>query len=88
MFGRSTTKLSSTKAALGHTLGGAGAIEGILTVLALQTGQLPPQINLEDPEPLVSKHLAASNQTIQIETALSVNLGFGGSNAAVLFTRG
>ena len=88
VFGRSTTKLSSTKAALGHTLGGAGAIEGILTVLALQTGQLPPQINLEDPEPLVSKHLAASNQTIQIETALSVNLGFGGSNAAVLFTRG
>jgi 3-oxoacyl-[acyl-carrier-protein] synthase II len=87
VFGAGPTKLSSTKAALGHTLGAAGAIEGVLCLLALQTGQLPPQINLLDPEPLVSGALVAPGEKATLTAAMSVNLGFGGSNAAVLFTR-
>ena len=87
VFGAGQTKLSSTKAALGHTLGAAGAIEAVLCLLALQSGQLPPQINLLDPEPLVAAALVGVGEKADISAAMSVNLGFGGSNAAVLFTR-
>jgi 3-oxoacyl-[acyl-carrier-protein] synthase II len=86
VFGAGPTKLSSTKAALGHTLGAAGAIEAVLCLLALQHGQLPPQINLLDPEPLVAGALVTPGTTMKISAALSANLGFGGSNAAVIFT--
>lgn len=87
VFGNGPTKLSSTKAALGHTLGAAGAIEAVLCLRALASGQLPPQINLVDPEPLVADALVAPGETASLSAAMSVNLGFGGSNAAVLFTR-
>ena len=87
LFGSGQTKLSSTKAALGHTLGAAGAIEAVLCLLALQTGQLPPQINLLDPEPLVATALVGHGEKADLTAAMSVNLGFGGSNAAVIFTR-
>jgi len=87
VFGSGQTKLSSTKAALGHTLGAAGAIEAVLCLLALQTGQLPPQINLLDPEPLLAEDLVAHGEKSALSAAMSVNLGFGGSNAAVIFTR-
>ena len=87
VFGTGPTKLSSTKAALGHTLGAAGAIEAVLCLLALQTSRLPPQINLLDPEPLVAGALVTPGQTTGLSAAMSVNLGFGGSNAALLFSR-
>jgi len=87
VFGTSQTKLSSTKAALGHTLGAAGAIEAIISILALNTGQLPPQINSLDPEPLVAASLVPIGARAQLEAVMSVNLGFGGSNAAIIFTR-
>jgi 3-oxoacyl-[acyl-carrier-protein] synthase II len=87
VFGAGPTKLSSTKAALGHTLGAAGAIEAVLSLLSLQTGQLPPQINLQDPEPLVADALVKDQESIALKSVMSVNLGFGGSNAAVLFQK-
>jgi 3-oxoacyl-[acyl-carrier-protein] synthase II len=87
VFGAGPTKLSSTKAALGHTLGAAGAIEAVLSLLALQTGQLPPQINLQDPEPLVADALVKDQESMALKSVMSVNLGFGGSNAAVLFQK-
>lgn len=87
VFGSGPTKLSSTKAALGHTLGAAGAIEAILSLLALQTGKLPPQINLQDPEPLVADTLVKQGETAELASVMSVNLGFGGSNAALLFRK-
>ena len=64
-----------------------GAIEAVLCLLALQSGQLPPQINLLDPEPLVAAALVGLGEKADLSAAMSVNLGFGGSNAAVLFTR-
>jgi len=87
VFGNHPAKLSSTKAAIGHTLGAAGAIEAVFCMTSLQTGQLPPQINLLDPEPLVASALVSTGQTSAADSAMSVNLGFGGSNAALLFTR-
>lgn len=87
VFGRSETKLSSTKAALGHTLGAAGAIEAVLCLMALQTGQLPPQINLEEPEPLVARALTTPGDCCETNAMMSVNLGFGGSNAALVISR-
>jgi 3-oxoacyl-[acyl-carrier-protein] synthase II len=87
VFGASGARLSSTKAALGHTLGAAGAIEAVLCLLALQSGQIPPQINLLDPEPLVADHLALPGECADMQAAMSVNLGFGGSVAALVISR-
>lgn len=79
-------KLSSTKAAVGHTLGAAGGLEAVFCLQSLQTGQIPPQLNTTDPEPLVASILARAGDTLGQKAAMSVNLGFGGSNAALLFT--
>lgn len=87
VFGGHATRLSSTKAALGHSLGGAGAIEAVISLLALQTGALPPQINLIDPDPLVASALVGLGESAILRHAMSVNLGFGGSNAALLFSQ-
>jgi 3-oxoacyl-[acyl-carrier-protein] synthase II len=83
----SPVRLSSTKAALGHTLGAAGAIEGVLCLLTLESGCIPPQINVRDPEPDVAAFLAGRDERREMRAAMSVNLGFGGSNAAVLFSK-
>jgi 3-oxoacyl-[acyl-carrier-protein] synthase II len=81
-------RISSTKAAVGHTLGAAGAIEAVFAIQALLTGELPPQINLRTPEPSVANDLVAIGEhNTQLRSAMSVNLGFGGSNAALIFSR-
>ncbi len=83
-----TPRLSSTKALTGHTLGAAGAIEAALTLLALRTGRLPPQWNSSEPLPEVERAMVQPRDSSgPIEHAMSVNVGFGGSNAALLFSR-
>jgi 3-oxoacyl-[acyl-carrier-protein] synthase II len=84
IFAGTDARLSSTKAALGHTLGGAGAIEAVLCLQALKTGFLPPQINLLEPEELVANRLVHLGETRRLRHALSLNLGFGGSAAALI----
>ena len=88
-FGRDMekTRVSSTKAAVGHTLGAAGAIEALFAIQALRTGVLPPQLNVETPLPEIAAVLARPGETRSLSHVLSVNLGFGGSNAALLFSR-
>lgn len=86
VFGDAATRLSSTKAATGHTLGAAGAIEAVFCILALTTGELPPQINLRDPEPLVANALVRLGEIAKPQSIMSVNLGFGGSNAALILS--
>ena len=75
----------AVKGATGHTLGAAGGIEAVLTVAALHYGQLPasPGFITPDPELGITPTTAAS--TIVGEAAMSVSLGFGGGNAAVVF---
>lgn len=87
VFGDAPTRLSSTKAAIGHTLGAAGAIEAVFGILTLSSGELPPQINLIDPEPLVADALVRASETAQVQSIMSVNLGFGGSNAALILSQ-
>ncbi len=78
--------VSSTKSMIGHLLGGAGAVEGILTVLALREKRIPPNANYETPDPdcglrIVRKAERADRMTV----ALSNSFGFGGANATLAF---
>ena len=81
-------RISSTKAAIGHTLGAAGSIEALFAIAALQSGELPPNLNVRQPEPTVATNLvAAGERWADVRATLTVNLGFGGSNAALVFKR-
>ncbi len=84
----SRLRISSTKAAIGHTLGAAGSIEALFAMAALRSGQLPPNLNVCQPEPTVAANLVAKGeQQTGMAATLTVNLGFGGSNAALVFKR-
>lgn len=81
-------RISSTKSMTGHMLGAAGAVELIASALALQNGVIPPTIGLEQPDPdcdLNYTPLAA--QEAQADVAVSLSLGFGGHNGAVVLRR-
>jgi 3-oxoacyl-[acyl-carrier-protein] synthase II len=83
-----STRISSTKAAIGHTLGAAGSIEALFAIAALRTGKLPPQLNLQTPIPEIAPALTGANESAgHAEHVMSVNLGFGGSNAALVFSK-
>ena len=81
--------MSSTKSAIGHLLGGAGAVEGIFCVLAIRDQVVPPTLNLDDPDEgtegvdLVPHHARKR----EVRAALSNSFGFGGTNASVIFKR-
>jgi 3-oxoacyl-[acyl-carrier-protein] synthase II len=80
--------MSSTKSAIGHLLGAAGAVEGIFSVLAIRDGIAPPTLNLEEPskESPIDR-VAKVAQERKIEVALSNSFGFGGTNASIVFRR-
>jgi 3-oxoacyl-[acyl-carrier-protein] synthase II len=84
----SRTAVSSTKGATGHTLGAAGAIEAVFTVLAVQRGVLPPTINQFAADPDCDlDYIANTSREQQVEVAVSNSFGFGGHNTAVVFRR-
>lgn len=80
--------VSSTKGATGHTLGAAGAVEAIFTVLALYHGVLPPTINQTVPDPDCDlDYIPNTARVEQVDVALSNSFGFGGHNSVVAFRR-
>ncbi len=79
-------RISSTKAAIGHTLGAAGTLEAVFALECLRTGDIPPQINSTHPIPELAACLAQPGDKLTKPAVLSVNLGFGGSNAALVLT--
>ncbi|MEP6891117.1 MAG: beta-ketoacyl-[acyl-carrier-protein] synthase family protein, partial [Nitrospirota bacterium] len=80
--------VSATKSLIGHTLGAAGAIGGIASVLALHTKQIHPTANYDDPDPACAlAGLSRSAQERRINVALLNAFGFGSNNAAVVFKR-
>jgi 3-oxoacyl-[acyl-carrier-protein] synthase II len=82
------TAMSSTKSAIGHLLGAAGAVEAIFSTLAIRDNVAPPTLNLENPSvetPLDLVPLAA--QPRRIDVALSNSFGFGGTNASLVLKR-
>lgn len=90
VFGDHAYKLavSSTKSMTGHLLGAAGAIEAIITAMALNDGFLPPTINLVNPDPECDlDYVANKGRPAQMEYALSNALGFGGHNAAIVLKK-
>ena len=91
VFGAHTERLpvSSTKGMTGHLLGASGALEALLCVRALETGTLPPTLNLDDPDPECAlDHVAGKARAVRARVAQSNSFGFGGVNAALLFERG
>ncbi|MCT2559721.1 beta-ketoacyl-ACP synthase II [Tsuneonella sp. YG55] len=85
----SGASMSSTKSAIGHLLGGAGAVEAIFCVLAIRDQVVPPTLNLDDPDEgtegvdLVPHHARKR----EVKAALSNSFGFGGTNASVIFKK-
>ncbi|MEM1225455.1 MAG: beta-ketoacyl-ACP synthase II [Planctomycetota bacterium] len=80
--------ISSTKGALGHSLGASGGIEAVILCKTLQSQTIPPTINLDTPDPecdLNYTPLTAQSRTVH--TAMSNSFGFGGHNACVVFGR-
>jgi 3-oxoacyl-[acyl-carrier-protein] synthase II len=78
--------MSSTKSAIGHLLGAAGAVEGIFSILAIRDQVAPPTLNLEKPSresPIDRVALQAQERPIRV--ALSNSFGFGGTNASIVF---
>jgi 3-oxoacyl-[acyl-carrier-protein] synthase II len=78
--------MSSTKSAVGHLLGAAGAVEAIFSILAIRDGVAPPTLNLDEPSRAsVIDRVANVAQRRDIRVALSNSFGFGGTNASVIF---
>jgi 3-oxoacyl-[acyl-carrier-protein] synthase II len=81
--------ISSTKSAIGHLLGAAGAVEAIATLSAVARGVLPPTLNYEEPDPECDLDYVPEGprEVGPIELALSNSFGFGGQNACLAFAR-
>ena len=80
--------MSSTKSAIGHLLGAAGAVETIFSLLAMRDNIAPPTLNLEDPSVETALDLVPLKaKPMQIDVALSNSFGFGGTNASLVFKR-
>ncbi|MEK6745133.1 MAG: beta-ketoacyl-ACP synthase II [Nitrospirota bacterium] len=89
-FGEQAKKLavSSIKSMLGHMLGAAGAVEAAMTVLTIRDGIIPPTINHETPDPACDLDYVPNHARAQsVGAGLSLSLGFGGTNGALLFRR-
>ena len=90
MFGDASKGLamSSTKSAIGHLLGAAGAVEAVFSILAIRDQVAPPTLNLDEPsrESPIDR-VANTAQPRKIDVALSNSFGFGGTNASILFRR-
>ena len=80
--------MSSTKSAVGHLLGAAGAVEAIFCILAMRDGIAPPTLNLRDPSVETELDLAPLTAVKRdINVALSNSFGFGGTNASLIFRK-
>ena len=81
--------MSSTKSAIGHLLGAAGAVEAIFSLLAMVHGVVPPTLNLEDPseECFGIDLVPGSARQRPVRAALSNSFGFGGTNASLIFVK-
>ena len=87
VFGAKVPRFSSTKSMTGHALGAAGAQEAIFCILMMHGNFVAPNINLEDPDPIVAD-LPVVRKTEQAELGwmLSNSFGFGGTNCSLIFS--
>lgn len=81
------TPCSSTKAATGHTLGAAGALEGVISLIALEAGIVPAGLNVQQIEPALQLAYATRHLERPLRHVLSNSFGFGGANCSLIFGR-
>ncbi len=80
--------ISSTKSMTGHLIGGAGGVEAVISVLAIQDGVMPPTINQEHADPECDlDYIPNTPRKAAVSVALSNSLGFGGHNVTVIFKK-
>jgi 3-oxoacyl-[acyl-carrier-protein] synthase II len=79
--------MSSTKAGIGHLLGGAGAVEAVVCLMALRGQWLPPETAFETPDPVCTFPIVHEPQDAHVDVVLSNSFGFGGVNATLIFRR-
>jgi 3-oxoacyl-[acyl-carrier-protein] synthase II len=81
--------ITANKSMIGHTLGAAGAIEAIVTIMTMREGCIPPTINLEDPDDYAEglDIVTGKARSAKVDIALSTSFGFGGQNSALVFRR-
>jgi 3-oxoacyl-[acyl-carrier-protein] synthase-1 len=82
-----TTPCSSTKGATGHTLGAAGALEAVISVLAIENGLMPGGVQTTTVDPTLTALYIKKNRRMPIARVLSNSFGFGGTNCSLIFGR-
>ena len=80
-------KVSSTKAGIGHLLGGAGAVEAVISLMALTEGWVPPETVVREIDPVVRFELVREPSSCSLDAVLTNSFGFGGANATVILKR-
>ena len=81
------TRASSTKGWTGHTLGAAGIVEAVVTLLAIKSGLVPGTLNSSSIDPAFGPQLSLDNEQTDVRFAMSQSFGFGGSNCVLIFGR-
>lgn len=79
--------VSSTKGAIGHLLGGAGAVETIICLIAMREGFVPPNAPMETPDPVCTFDLVREPRDADLDCVLTNSFGFGGANATLVLRR-
>ena len=88
VFGNSVPPISSTKSMTGHMLGAAGAIESIFCIKSINSGIIPPTINLTDPDPNCDlDYTPLESVEIAVDVAMNNSFGFGGANSTLVFQK-
>ena len=88
LFGAKVPAVSSTKGQIGHCLGGAGAIEAVISIMAMRDGIIPPTINYETPdEDCDLDYVPNVARKADLNVVMSNSFGFGGTNGVVIFKK-
>jgi len=88
VFGDKCPPVSSTKGQTGHCLGGAGAIEAVISIMAMRDGIIPPTINYETPDPECDlDYVPNKARKADIKAVMSNSFGFGGTNGVLIFKK-
>ena len=88
VFGKSaySMPISSTKSMTGHLLGGAGALESLVCILAIRDGVVPPTINYTTPDPECDlDYVPNEARSVAVDKAMTNSFGFGGHNVSLIF---
>ena len=90
VFGEAAYKvaISSPKSMIGHLVGAAGAVSGVVCIYAIQNNLVPPTVNLDNPDPVCDlDYVPHTARELTVDTAMANAFGFGGQNAVAIFKR-